>query len=104
MRPQKTHKKSPRVKNSGRFGARDSGNFTSNRKLDRFGRKRQTIRFKATCSECGKEFELPFKPQTDKPVYCNECFKKQPRRGKGGEELALINEKLDKIMKALKIE
>lgn len=30
--------------------------------------------FKATCSECGKTCELPFKPSADKPVYCSDCF------------------------------
>ncbi len=36
---------------------------------------------KATCSECGKECEVPFKPQEGKPVYCRDCYaKKRPRR------------------------
>jgi len=29
---------------------------------------------KATCSECGKECEVPFKPIEGKPVYCKECY------------------------------
>lgn len=28
----------------------------------------------ATCSECGKECQVPFKPQEGKPVYCRECY------------------------------
>ena len=32
---------------------------------------------KATCSECGKECEVPFKPQEGKPVYCRECYAKR---------------------------
>ena len=32
---------------------------------------------KATCSECGKECEVPFKPSGDKPVYCKECYAKR---------------------------
>lgn len=37
---------------------------------------------KATCSECGAETEVPFKPVAGRPVYCKECFKKRspPRR------------------------
>jgi len=31
---------------------------------------------KATCSDCGKECEVPFKPTDGRPVYCNECFAK----------------------------
>lgn len=35
---------------------------------------------KATCSECGNECEVPFKPTEGKPVYCKECFmKRNPR-------------------------
>lgn len=32
---------------------------------------------KATCSECGKECEVPFKPIDGKPVYCKECYMKK---------------------------
>lgn len=35
--------------------------------------------FAATCSSCGRETEVPFKPTTGKPVYCNDCF--ATRRG-----------------------
>ncbi|MBF0123110.1 MAG: DNA-directed RNA polymerase [Candidatus Omnitrophica bacterium] len=31
---------------------------------------------KATCGDCGKECEVPFKPREDRPVYCKECFSK----------------------------
>lgn len=31
--------------------------------------------FKTTCSNCGKECEVPFKPTGSKPVYCNDCFR-----------------------------
>ncbi|MFH0832394.1 MAG: CxxC-x17-CxxC domain-containing protein [Candidatus Aenigmatarchaeota archaeon] len=34
---------------------------------------------KATCSECGKECEVPFKPTEGKPVYCKECYMKKKR-------------------------
>jgi CxxC-x17-CxxC domain-containing protein len=32
---------------------------------------------KITCSECGKEAEVPFKPREGSPVYCRECFFKR---------------------------
>ena len=38
--------------------------------------------FKATCADCQKECEVPFKPSGDRPVYCKECFAK--RKGGGG--------------------
>ncbi len=30
--------------------------------------------FDATCSNCGKATQVPFKPTSGKPVYCNDCF------------------------------
>ena len=35
---------------------------------------------KATCSECGNECEVPFKPTEGKPVYCRDCFNKRKPR------------------------
>lgn len=39
---------------------------------------------KTTCTACGNECEVPFKPTGDRPVFCNNCFGKrgpaQPRR------------------------
>ncbi len=32
---------------------------------------------KATCSECGNDCEVPFKPTEGKPVYCKDCYKKR---------------------------
>ncbi len=31
---------------------------------------------KVTCSECGKECEVPFQPSGDRPVYCKDCYQK----------------------------
>jgi CxxC-x17-CxxC domain-containing protein len=32
--------------------------------------------FKAVCSDCGKECEVPFKPTEGRPVYCRDCLPK----------------------------
>lgn len=32
-----------------------------------------------TCAQCGKSTEVPFVPRGDKPVYCSDCFSKQPQ-------------------------
>ncbi|MBI2103201.1 DNA-directed RNA polymerase [Candidatus Woesearchaeota archaeon] len=32
---------------------------------------------KATCSECGNECEVPFKPTEGKPVFCRDCYRKR---------------------------
>lgn len=79
--------------------------------------------FKTTCSNCGRECEVPFKPTGAKPVYCNDCFKtmggadrrsddRAPRRSfenrdNGGsrpqsnEKFDELNAKLDRILKIL---
>ena len=65
---------------------------------------------KVTCDKCGQECEVPFKPTEGKPVYCDDCFKKNRSSGsrnrpnQSAKELEEINKKLDKIMKALKID
>lgn len=38
--------------------------------------------FEATCADCGKQTEVPFRPNGKKPVFCRDCFKKQ----EGNEE------------------
>jgi CxxC-x17-CxxC domain-containing protein len=38
--------------------------------------------FKATCSECGVECEVPFEPVKDRGVKCKDCFRKgRPQQG-----------------------
>jgi CxxC-x17-CxxC domain-containing protein len=39
----------------------------------------QRVETTTTCSQCGKETTVPFKPTQGRPVYCRECF--QQRRG-----------------------
>ena len=38
--------------------------------------------FKATCAECKKACEVPFKPREDRPVYCKDCFSKRKDSGR----------------------
>jgi CxxC-x17-CxxC domain-containing protein len=41
--------------------------------------------FSVTCSQCGKEAQVPFQPRGDKPVYCSDCFRgRQSSSGYGG--------------------
>jgi len=83
-------------------GRRDSG-----RRSNSYSRDRRDVEMtKVICSSCGKECEVPFKPTSTKPVYCNECFAKRNKTGSdktSNKDFGIINEKLDKIMKALKI-
>ena len=45
----------------------------NNRRPDYGGAPRET--FKATCSDCGNQCDVPFQPTQGKPVYCRDCFK-----------------------------
>ena len=102
---------------SGRFGRRDSGGFGG-----RDSGRRPLEMHKVICDKCGQECEVPFKPTSDKPVYCRDCFRKgenfesrrpaqysdRPRESFESDkpnnfkkELDQINEKLNKILKSL---
>ena len=101
-------------------GGRDFGrrSFGGDRGADR-------QMFKTTCSNCGKECEVPFKPTGSKPVYCRDCFRTMggssysrredrgssrpnfDNRERGSsypqykEQFEALNIKLDKILKLL---
>ena len=37
--------------------------------------------YKIKCADCGKETEVPFKPDGRRPVYCSDCYRKhRPKR------------------------
>ncbi len=48
---------------------------------NRGGERREVSMHKAVCDECHKSCEVPFRPSSDKPIYCNDCFS-----GKRGNE------------------
>ena len=106
-KPKRNKKKtSARSSNSGRSNKRD---------FSKFGRKdsprRESSRAElttVTCDSCRAKCEVPFKPTSNKPVYCSSCFRKEETKAKydnngSSDELAEINKKLDKIMRTLKI-
>jgi CxxC-x17-CxxC domain-containing protein len=35
--------------------------------------------FSATCARCGREAQVPFRPNGAKPVYCSDCFTSERR-------------------------
>jgi CxxC-x17-CxxC domain-containing protein len=51
-------------------GGSNGGGFSSGRGYDRGPREM----FSATCSSCGREAQVPFRPSGEKPVYCSDCF------------------------------
>ena len=42
------------------------------------------ILHRATCSTCGQNCEVPFRPSEDRPVFCKNCFDKNDTSAKGG--------------------
>ncbi|MBR9683665.1 hypothetical protein GOV03_03945 [Candidatus Woesearchaeota archaeon] len=91
-------------RDSGSYSGRDSGRDRGPRS---FGGRREVTKTKVICSACGSKCEVPFKPTSNKPVFCSDCFSKQNKGGSGkssSRDLDVINEKLNKIMAALKIE
>jgi CxxC-x17-CxxC domain-containing protein len=53
----------------------DTGGYSGDRGYERGPREM----FSATCSSCGREAQVPFRPSGVKPVYCSDCFRSQPR-------------------------
>ena len=58
------------------FGGSRSGVPSSGKKNcgDRKSSDAPFTLYKATCSECHKACEVPFRPTGAKPVYCKDCF------------------------------
>lgn len=112
-----------------RGGGRDYGRSGGGRSFgggNRGGGDREM--FKAVCSNCGKDCEVPFKPNGSKPVLCSDCFRNAggnagrsddrgprqsfgaPRPSFGGDrrdsgpredKFEALNAKLDKILELL---
>lgn len=85
------------------------------------------VMHKTICSDCGKECEVPFKPNGSKPVFCRDCFQGKrssdstrsenfpPRRSfednrpqpvlvpQYGQQFEALNAKLDKILNLLAV-
>ena len=100
-----------------KFNQSGNNRFSGNRGGSRFGRRdsgQPITMHKATCSDCGKNCEVPFRPTSGKPVYCNDCFKGKgntggDRRGsdRGSDDikrqLEALNIKLDRLIQAIDI-
>lgn len=114
-----------------KFGGGGGGGFRGGGGGFRGGRDdRDTKMYQAVCAECQKSCEVPFRPTSDRPVYCRDCFAKRgggesrPQRGDfenrnfskprfdgsqgsnqgGGDvkrQLEIINSKLDKLVSLL---
>ena len=56
-------------------GGNGGGSYSSGGGYERAEREM----FSATCSSCGREARVPFRPSGAKPVYCSDCFRPQQR-------------------------
>jgi len=74
----------------GGFGRRDSGRGG----FGGGGRDRGPVTMhQAICDQCKKPCEVPFKPTSGKPVYCNDCFGSMREGGnnRGGDRFPQKN-------------
>lgn len=60
------------------YNRRNQSSNNRNFGKPRFNRERSEM-YSATCANCGKQCEVPFRPTGNKPVFCRECF--QDNRG-----------------------
>lgn len=63
----------------GGFRGGKGGGFK--KRWDNSERRAPGMLHKATCSECGKECEVPFRPTGDRPIFCSDCFAKKRADG-----------------------
>lgn len=61
----------------GGFGSRNAGGERGSKSFGAPRNSDRPAKFKAVCSECGKNCEVPFKPSGLKPVLCSSCFSVQ---------------------------
>ena len=99
------------------FGQQNDGggrqnNYSNNRQSrSRFDDKQM---HSAVCAKCGDNCQVPFRPTTSKPVFCNDCFGKNDGKERGGgsrntgkgsgevmEQIKILNSKVDKLLKLL---
>ena len=80
----------PVFRKSGGFGGGNRGGFRGDSRGSGFGGGSKFGRgggmdrrdgerpemFSATCANCGKPCEVPFRPNGSRPVYCKDCFGK----------------------------
>jgi len=79
---------------------------------DSFRGREDRQMFSVVCDQCGMDCEVPFKPQSSKPVLCSRCFEEKndggSKRGNGGcscgdlkAGIEGLNKKLDRIIDIL---
>lgn len=67
----------------GGFGGRSGGSDRGGRSFGARSSFDRPTMYKAVCSECGNNCEVPFQPTGSKPVLCSPCFSEQQGGGGG---------------------
>ena len=62
--------------NSGYGGSSYGSSSSGSSYASGYGSRREM--HDAVCAQCGKDTQVPFRPSGDRPVYCGDCFSKQP--------------------------
>ena len=63
---------------------RNSRNDRRDSRDDRYSRGRRESAT-VTCADCGDQCEVPFVPRSNKPVYCDDCFRESRREDLGDD-------------------
>jgi CxxC-x17-CxxC domain-containing protein len=95
------------------FGSKQDSGYGSNNDFGRdrhssFDRPEKKL-FSATCNTCGDHCQVPFRPTSAKPVFCDNCFGRPGSNPKSvgacqcKDQFTAIHAKLDRIIKALDI-
>ncbi len=103
--------------NSDRFERRGNDRRSYGDRNDRGNRRDRGNRedremFSAVCDNCGQDCQVPFKPSSDKPIFCSKCFEERKnsqsteksssfKSDEQVQKLDSIIEKLDRILIAL---
>ena len=69
-------KRCPSCRQSRRSNSGDSSSSYGSSYGSGYGSRREM--HPAVCAQCGKQTEVPFVPSGTRPVYCSDCFSKQP--------------------------
>ncbi|HPF53734.1 MAG TPA: zinc-ribbon domain containing protein [Eubacteriales bacterium] len=51
------------------------------RRLRKKPRTPEREMFDAVCAGCGAPTKVPFQPRNDKPIYCEDCYRKRRQNG-----------------------
>jgi CxxC-x17-CxxC domain-containing protein len=73
-------KRCPSCRQARRSGNYGGSSYSSGYGSSGYGRREREMH-DAVCAQCGKNTQVPFRPSGDRPVYCSDCFSKQPASG-----------------------